>query len=58
MDFTPLKNSISIADDSSTNLPVNLYKPPIVYVSGGLLGDFIHQLSVINENYIKNMELL
>jgi len=30
------------------------YKAPIVYVSGGLLGDFIHQLSVINENYIKS----
>lgn len=25
----------------------------ITYLSGGLLGDFIHQLSVINENYIK-----
>lgn len=25
----------------------------IDYLSGGLLGDFIHQLSVINENYIK-----
>jgi len=25
---------------------------PIVYVSGGLLGDFIHQLSVINENFL------
>ena len=25
---------------------------PIVYISGGLLGDFIHQLSVINENFI------
>lgn len=25
---------------------------PIVYVSGGLLGDFIHQLSVINEKFL------
>lgn len=25
----------------------------ITYVSGGLLGDFIHQLSIIKENYIK-----
>lgn len=25
----------------------------IRYISGGLLGDFIHQLSVINENYLK-----
>ena len=69
MENTPLKNSIRTADDYSTKLPVtdlniaplwgavsNLhrYKAPIVYVSGGLLGDFIHQLSVINENYIKS----
>lgn len=26
---------------------------PIRYISGGLLGDFVHQLSVINENYLK-----
>ena len=26
---------------------------PIKYTSGGRLGDFINQLSVINENYIK-----
>jgi len=26
---------------------------PIVYVSGGLLGDFINQLSVINEKYLQ-----
>jgi hypothetical protein len=25
----------------------------IIYISGGLLGDFIHQLSIINEVYIK-----
>jgi hypothetical protein len=25
---------------------------PIVYISGGMLGDFIHQLSVINENFL------
>jgi len=25
---------------------------PIIYISGGLLGDFIHQLSVINEMFI------
>lgn len=25
----------------------------IRYISGGLLGDFVHQLSVINENYLK-----
>ena len=25
----------------------------ITYISGGLLGDFFHQLSIINENYIK-----
>jgi hypothetical protein len=26
---------------------------PLVYISGGLLGDFIHQLSVVNEMYYK-----
>ena len=26
---------------------------PILYVSGGLLGDFINQLSVINEKYLE-----
>jgi hypothetical protein len=26
---------------------------PITYISGGLLGDFIHQLSIINENFLK-----
>ena len=26
--------------------------PPITYASGGLLGDFIHQLSVIHQNYL------
>ena len=26
---------------------------PIIYISGGLLGDFIHQLSVINEKYLE-----
>jgi|LakMenEpi03Aug12_release.lakeMendotaPanAssembly.Ray.scaffolds.fasta_scaffold237533_2 hypothetical protein len=25
--------------------------PPITYLASGLLGDFIHQLSVVNENY-------
>jgi hypothetical protein len=27
---------------------------PIKYTSGGRLGDFMNQLSVINENYIKS----
>ena len=26
---------------------------PIIYVSGGLLGDFIHQLSIINQTFLK-----
>ena len=30
-----------------------LIMEPIVYVSGGLLGDFINQLSVINEKYLE-----
>jgi len=30
-----------------------IFEPePIMYLSGGLLGDFIHQLSIIKENYI------
>jgi len=28
-------------------------QPPIVYLAGGQLGDFIHSLSVVKENYIK-----
>ena len=27
---------------------------PIVYISGGLLGDFVHQLSTINENFLRS----
>jgi hypothetical protein len=31
-----------------------LFEPePIWYLSGGLMGDFIHQLSIIKENYLK-----
>jgi hypothetical protein len=26
---------------------------PLVYIAGGLFGDFIHQLSIINENFLK-----
>ena len=26
---------------------------PIVYISGGLLGDFVHQLSIINESFLR-----
>ena len=34
---------------------VNVFDfPSINYISGGLLGDFIHQLSVCNENFLKN----
>lgn len=39
------------------SIPDNLKKifefEPIKYISGGLLGDFIHQLSVINETFLK-----
>jgi hypothetical protein len=36
------------------NLDDNLFKlQPVIYKSGGALGDFIHQLSVINEIYYK-----
>jgi len=47
----------TIIDLSSLNIEENLKKivsfAPITYVSGGMFGDFINQLSVINENFYK-----
>lgn len=34
-------------------MSIETTKKPIRYISGGLLGDFIHQLSVVKENYDK-----
>jgi hypothetical protein len=49
-----IKNVYYLKDielDSSTR---NYFQTkPIVYISGGLLGDFVHQLSVINEIFLK-----
>jgi hypothetical protein len=56
--------NINIDDDISVILNLNDYTiqddlreiydfEPIIYISGGLLGDFINALSVINENYYK-----
>jgi hypothetical protein len=44
--------SINISNfNISENLRHNFSFPPIKYVAGGLFGDFIHQLSVINEMF-------
>ena len=47
----------TIIDLLSLNIEENLKKilifAPITYVAGGMFGDFIHQLSVINENFYK-----
>ena len=36
-----------------SDVPTNVFEfKPMVYASGGFLGDFVHQLSVINENFL------
>ncbi len=50
-DIYDIKNLI-INDDIDINTDVFKF-PNINYISGGLLGDFIHQLSICNENFIK-----
>lgn len=47
---TPTTINISefICDDDRTKYEF----PPLTYVSGGLLGDFIHQLSVIHQKFL------
>ena len=48
-DNTILLDQFKIPSD----VPTNVYEfKPIVYASGGLLGDFVHQLSVINEHFL------
>ena len=32
---------------------MSLSEEPLRYISGGLLGDFIHNLSIVNENFLK-----
>jgi hypothetical protein len=45
---------INLFDFSIGEHLINIFEfEPISYISGGLLGDFIHQLSVINENFYK-----
>ena len=47
-------NSISISNLTITQEEKEIYSfNPITYISGGLLGDFIHQLSVINAQFYK-----
>jgi hypothetical protein len=44
-------NSIEI---SSFTIDSNVFEyPPLNYISGGMLGDFIHQLSIINETFME-----
>ena len=45
-------NTIDLSTFTIENKHVFEYKP-INYISGGLLGDFIHQLSVIHEKFIE-----
>lgn len=52
---TPNTNSISLENfeipDKNTR---HIFEfKPIIYISGGLLGDFVHQLSVINESFLR-----
>jgi hypothetical protein len=63
MNSPPKKNCIvienNIISDHDINYIINHYNTsininkPIKYISGGALGDFIHQLSVIKEKYIQ-----
>ena len=52
-----LESKIDIINLESFNLDSKLVSifelPPISYVVGGLFGDFIHCLSIINENFYK-----
>jgi len=44
---------VNINDIILTNEERNIFELPVInYISGGLLGDFIHQLYVIKENYL------
>ena len=50
----PITISINLNDCSITSELKNIHEPkPITYLSGGRLGDLIHNLSVINENFYK-----
>jgi len=48
-------NSINLADFNIPNASdAHAFElKPIIYVSGGLLGDFIHQLSIINQAFLQ-----
>ena len=50
--YTPVDSTITISADTFELPDGSEYEfTPITYFAGGLLGDFIHQLSVINEKY-------
>ena len=48
----PLRPITNIIPSSPSAIPI-YYNMPIVYISGGRLGDFIFQLGIIHANYIK-----
>jgi len=51
---TPITISINLNDYSITSELKNIHEPkPLTYLSEGKLGDLIHNLSVINENFYK-----
>lgn len=51
---SPITISINLNDYSITTELKNIHEPkPLTYLSGGRLGDLIHNLSVINENFYK-----
>jgi hypothetical protein len=62
---TETTNNTDTVCSDTTNTTINIMEficiddrtkyefPPITYASGGLLGDFIHQLSVIHQKYLQ-----
>jgi hypothetical protein len=50
---TNMNNAINIGNFFINEPKSNFEYPVINYISGGLLGDFIHQLSIVNEIFIE-----
>lgn len=47
-------SGVNLSEINVTDVNLEEYNlPTISYISGGLLGDFIHQLSVVNEKYLE-----
>ena len=50
--YTPVDSNLIISADTFELFDRSAYEfSPITYLASGLLGDFIHQLSVVNEKY-------